>query len=146
MLIGEYSQAVGDKNRIAIPKKLRIQLEGEIILTRGYDFSLIMIDQRRWKLFIEEINTKPLLTLTNREIKRYLLGGSFNIEPDNQGRFVLPEQLKQFSGIIENVIFLGVGEWIEIWDKDKWEGKLKLLSNNIRNLSENLYKESNNHE
>ncbi len=139
MLIGEYSQNVGDKNRVAIPKKLRIELKNEIVLSRGFNNSLILNDKERWDVIVNELNTKPLLSLTTREIKRFIMGGSFIVEPDNQGRFVIPEQLKDFAGINEQVVFIGVGEWIEIWDYERWIVNLNQLKSNITNLGNQLY-------
>lgn len=138
MLIGEYETQLGEKNRVAIPKKLRDQLTGEIILTRGYENCLILLDKKRWERLIDEVNLKPLLSLNVRDTKRYLIGGANEIEPDNQGRFVLSESLKSFSQIEKDIVFLGVGEWIELWSIERWKKKLKELANNVSDVAERL--------
>jgi MraZ protein len=138
MLIGEYSIQIGDKNRVALPKKLRDELKGEIIMTRGYEKCLIMVDKVRWMDLISEINKNPLLNLNVRDTKRYLIGGAVEVEYDNQGRFVIPESLKEFSEIRDKVTFIGVGEWIEIWDESKWINKLKDLSENVSDIADRL--------
>ena len=66
------------------------------------------------------------------------MGGATELELDNQGRFVLPEPLKGFAGLNKTVIFLGVGEWIEIWDFEKWESKLKKLSLEVTDIADRL--------
>ena len=138
MFIGEYATQLGEKNRLAIPKKLREQINGTVIITRGYENCLIMVDAARWETLLQEVNTKPLLSMNVRDTKRYLIGGAVEIEHDNQGRFVLPESLKDFGNITEKVIFLGVGEWIEIWDEDRWKTKLDDLSRNVSDIAERL--------
>ena len=139
MLIGEYLQNLGAKNRLAIPKKLREYLNHNLILSRGFNNSLLLTDQERWESVLKEINSRPLLSLTTREIKRFIVGGSFQIEIDDQGRFILPEQLKKFAAIDSKVIFIGVNDWIELWDSQKWEEKLKELNTNISKLSNDIY-------
>ena len=141
MLIGEYSSQLGDKNRVSIPKKLRIEMTGNIYLTRGYENTLLMTDNSRWLKIIKEINSKPLLSLTTREIKRFVVGGAAKVDPDSQGRFVIPEPLLSFANITNEVVFVGVGEWVEVWDKSKWEEKLDKLSDDLTDLSNSLYKE-----
>ena len=138
MFIGEYSVQLGEKNRLAIPKKLRESLEGKIYLTRGYERCLILVDSSRWEILVREINKNPLLSLSVRDTKRYLIGGAVELEVDTQGRFVLPESLKDFSGINGKSIFLGVGEWIELWGEERWNEKLDELSKDVSDLADKL--------
>lgn len=138
MLLGEYYSQLGDKNRLAIPKKLRDSLTGTIIITRGYERCLIIIDSKRWESLLTEINKNPLLSLGVRDTKRFIVGGAAEIEYDSQGRFVLPESLKEFANIDQKVIFLGVGEWIELWNEEKWKSKLDKLSGDVSDIAERL--------
>lgn len=138
MLIGEFLSPLGDKNRIALPKKLRDQIEEEVVITRGYERCLLMVDQRRWEHLINEINRNSLLSLSVRDTKRFLLGGAYEIELDAQGRFVIPEALMKYAKISTEISFVGVGEWIEIWDATRWQEKLNYLSDNASDLAEKL--------
>ena len=138
MLIGEYYTQLGEKNRLALPKKLRDELSGKVYLTRGYEKCLLLVDTIRWNNLVTEINKRPLLSLNVRDTKRYILGGAIEIEYDAQGRFVLPEPLKLFAGIEERITFLGVGEWVEIWSEEKWNLKLESLSENVADLADRL--------
>lgn len=140
MLIGEYSTVLGEKNRIGIPKKLRDSLTGKVYLTRGYEQCLIMVDTKRWEDLIEEINKSPLLSLNVRDTKRFIVGGAVEIEYDSLGRFVIPESLKAFANINQKIIFLGVGEWVEVWSEERWLDKLSNLTNNVADLAERLSK------
>ncbi|MEO6729191.1 MAG: division/cell wall cluster transcriptional repressor MraZ [Candidatus Dojkabacteria bacterium] len=138
MLIGEYSVQIGEKNRIAIPKRLRDNLEGKLFLTRGYENCLILVDENRWSKLISEINKNPLLSLGVRDTKRFILGGAVELEPDSQGRIVISDALKEFATIQEKVTFIGVGEWAEVWSEQKWKDKLNNLSKNVSDLAEKL--------
>lgn len=138
MLLGEYSSQVGEKNRIAVPKKIRDELKGRMIITRGYEGCLILVDETRWNVLIKEMNTKPLLNLSVRDTKRYLLGGAVEVETDSQGRFVIPDSLINFAQILTTAIFIGVGEWAEVWSEELWKEKLDNLKNNVSDLAERL--------
>ncbi len=138
MFYGEYKTVVGDKNRIAIPKKIRSMLLGQTIVTRGYDKCLLLVDKSRWQALVNEINKSDLLKENTRNLKRYLIGGTQEIEPDSQGRFVLSDELKRFAQINEQAVFIGVGEWVEIWDEDKWAQKIEDLVDTVSDISNKL--------
>jgi len=138
MLEGEYTSPLGEKNRIAIPKKLRALLGTEIVITRGYEHCLIIVDQTRWEILLSEINKRPLLSMNVRDTKRFIIGGAFRISLDTQGRFVLPESLITYASIGAETTFLGVGEWVEIWDSNRWKVKLNELSIHAADIADRL--------
>lgn len=138
MLIGEFTSPLGDKNRVAMPKSLRIELQDRLIITRGYERSLIIIDQRRWQQLLGDINKQSLLKLDVRDTKRFLLGGAFELSLDKQGRFVIPEALVKYADLESQVTFLGVGEWIEIWNFNTWNDKLDRLSQDSADIADRL--------
>ncbi|HEX9804375.1 MAG TPA: division/cell wall cluster transcriptional repressor MraZ, partial [Candidatus Dojkabacteria bacterium] len=125
MLIGEYESKVGDKNRIAVPKQFREELKEKIVITRGYERCLILVDEKRWRSLLKSIEVRPLLDSSVRDLKRYLVGGANEVHLDNQGRFVLNNLHKEFAGFKESLVFVGIEDWIEIWDKETWVEKIE---------------------
>jgi len=59
MLIGEYRAKLGQKNRTALPKVLKQGLGEELIITRGYEGCLIMVDKAKWNKLIKLIEVRP---------------------------------------------------------------------------------------
>lgn len=138
MLIGEYSVAIGDKNRIALPKKLRSQLTDDLIITRGYDGCALILDRKRWQNLISEIGTGALFRMNARDTRRYLLGGASQIELDKQGRFVIPAYILEHTDSASEVVILGVGDWVELWGAERWAEKADYLSKNASDIAERL--------
>lgn len=138
MLIGEFESRFGEKNRIAVPKKIREELGEKLIITRGYEKSLIMVDETRWKSLIASIEVKPLLNAGVRDMKRYLVGGAYEAELDSQGRFVLSNLLKEFAGIEKEVVFVAIENWVEIWDKSLWTKKIDSINKSIEDLADRM--------
>lgn len=138
MLIGEFEGKLTDKNRLAIPSKIRNELKDDLILSRGYEGCLILLDQKRWKSLIDLVSRKPLLQLNTRDTKRYLIGGAYELELDSQRRFVLPQSLKNFAEITEDLIFLAIMDWVEIWSKERWERKLLELTKSASDIADKL--------
>ena len=138
MLLGQYSTQLGDKNRVALPRKVQESLDDRVVLTRGYEKSLILVDQKRWSRLVNEINRRPLLAMNVRDTKRFLLGGAFEIELDKQGRFVIPEALINYAGIESEIALVGVGEWLEIWGQNSWDLKLESLAETSADIADRL--------
>lgn len=138
MLIGEYEGKLTDKNRLAIPKKFRDEFNEGLVLSRGYEGCLILLDKPRWADLEKMIATKPVLSLSIRDTKRFILGGAFELELDAQGRFVLPNGLKAYADINDEVLFIGISDWVEVWSRGKWEAKLNKLISAAPDIAEQL--------
>lgn len=128
MLIGTQDSILGDKNRIAMPKKFSDELGGKIILTRGYDNCLIAVNEKSWNKLISQFEAVPFLNSDVRDVRRFLIGSAIEVELDNQRRFVLTENLKNYASLNKNIYFVGLGDWIEIWDKEIWDKKLNNMN------------------
>ncbi len=138
MLIGEYKTKLQEKNRTALPKKHRESLNGELIITRGYDGCLIIIDKDRWRKLIEMIEVRPLTNQDVRDTKRFLVGGAMEIDVDAQGRFVMPEILIEYADLKEDLVFVGIENWLEVWDYKKWIEKINQLAKDAADIAERL--------
>lgn len=141
MLLGQYEGKVGAKNRIAMPKKLRESLGDKLIITLGYENSLIVVSQERWKSLLEGTEGKPFIQSEARETQRFLLGGASFVELDSKGRFVLPSYLREFGKIEGEIVFLGLSRYVEIWDKKRWIIYSANLEKNIDKISRKLVEE-----
>lgn len=57
----------------------------------------------------------------DQSLFRRFVSGAEIAEPDSNGRILLSKRLIQQAEIKDTVVFVGMGEEIEIWAKDKWE-------------------------
>jgi len=138
MIIGQHFVKVGEKNRIAFPKKMRDEMGNDLIVSYGFDKAIMVFAKRNWEEVIAEIDNQPFLRRDSREVKRFLIGGATQVECDNQGRFVLPEYLKEFAGVKNEIVALGMGKYVEIWDKERWEAHRKEAGKDIEETAQNL--------
>lgn len=138
MLIGQYEGKISEKHQAALPKKFRDELGDTLIITKGFENCLIVVSEENWKTLLEGTEGKPFTSKNTRELQRFLLGNATYVELDAKGRFVIPEFLRNFAGIKNDVIFAGIQRFVEIWDKTKWEENQKELSENITSIAERL--------
>jgi MraZ protein len=140
MLIGEYTGKVGEKKRVSLPSKFRDELGDEIILTRGYEDALIVVNKKLWESIASEVMNGSFIDKNIRDTSRFLVGGAKEIELDTQGRFVIPQALFEHADLDDEVVFIGLVNWIEIWNKKKWEERLEYLKENSDKIASEISK------
>lgn len=141
MLIGSYLGLLGEKRRTAIPKKFLEYLGKDLILAKWYESCLILINQEFWNsLFGRLTGESKIISIGVRDIERFILGSAFEVEPDKQGRIIIPEILVEYSELNNDLVFLGLGDRVEIWNKQVWDQKVKEISEISKEFIEKLAK------
>lgn len=143
MVIGQYQSRIADNGRISLPKKFREELGDHFIITQGYEGSLLIVPFNNWQTITAEITNKPFFIGETRDTTRYLLGNAGSVDLDEQGRFIIPTHLRKYGQLGKEVVFLGLGNYIEVWDKDCWIKYQSNLSENIEKIGRKLGELSN---
>ncbi len=138
LLIGQFAGIVGAKARVAFPKKFREKLGDKLIITQGYENAIIIVSEENWQALLEGTEGKPFIQSETRETRRFILGGAFDAKLDGKGRFIIPSYLRDFGKIKNEVIFLGLYNYVEMWDSGRWEEYKKNLEKNIGSISQKL--------
>ncbi len=77
-----------------------------------------------------------------RETEHFIFASAYEVEVDDQGRVVLPDRLVTYGDLGEQVYFLGVGDRVEIWNKEVWEKKEKDVAEGAASYVEELAKKN----
>ena len=121
MFIGEYEHTLDAKGRVIMPMKLREEIGEKFIITKGQEGCLFAYSQNEWKSFEEKLKSLPSYTNKNvRDFIRYFLSGAVECELDKQGRFLIPSNLRNHAMLDKELVIIGVGTKIEIWDRKEW--------------------------
>ncbi len=121
MFMSQYNHTVDTKGRLIIPSKFREMLGEEFVVTKGMDGCLFVYANDDWKVFEQKLTSLPITNKDARKFARFFLAGAAPVEVDKQGRILLPAHLREFAQLDKDVVLVGVGSRIEIWNKDKWE-------------------------
>lgn len=139
MLIGSYISLLGEKRRTAIPKKFLDELGPKLVLAKWYEDCLILVSFNFWEKLLERLTGgSKVASLGVRDIERFILGSAFEVEPDDQGRIVLPEILAGYANLEKELVFLGLGDRVEIWDKETWEIKANEVAKTTKEFVEKI--------
>ena len=119
MLIGEYRHSLDLKGRVNFPAKLREDLGDSFIICKGLDNCLYVYRMSEWDKLVEKTSALP--SSKARTIQRFFFASAVCCEPDKQGRFLLPDDLRKYAGIQQEVYFLGQAGRAEIWAAERYE-------------------------
>jgi len=118
---GTAFHKISERNQVAIPRHmLKTALEsaeGPLLLMRVSQESFLRLyTQKQLDAKIDEVRARVDLDPKVRTaLVRGLSSNVSPVEPDTQGRFVLPAKWVDEIGLREEVAFCGAFNWIEIW-------------------------------
>ncbi len=74
-----------------------------------------------WANFEEKLKALPLAQKNARNFVRFFLSGAVECEIDKQGRFLIPANLREHASLDKEVVIIGVGTRLEIWNRETWK-------------------------
>ncbi len=140
MLGGEYKHQCDSKYRLRIPAKFKKELGEECVITKGNDGCLFLLSKKEVDVILSKLENFSIFDKAIQKPLRIFFSSVVEVEEDGQGRFLLPANLREFASITKNVMFVGVGNRVEIWDEDRWNEYCKSAGNfddNIMELGKN---------
>ena len=133
---GEQEHRVDPQSRISLPARFRDAFKGGIVLTRGYDPCIVAYTPTQWEAFATEVASLALNRSKNRRMRRMSFPAAYTLETDRQGRVLLPISLRQYAQIGEEVVIAGMGDFLEIWDKEAWLQESAFLQEEASRIAE----------
>lgn len=121
MLIGTYRHSIDAKKRMRVPSKFKSELGANFIITKGTCGNLFAFSSEKFTELYEKLTNLPLFDEEAQKPIRKFLASAFEAEEDGQGRVLLPKELVKFANIEKNIVFIGVGNRVEIWAEEAWD-------------------------
>jgi len=132
LFVGEFSHALDDKCRVALPADFRSQIEpekhgAELFAVLGPNGGLWLWPRRvferrfRQQQRGRETQSQVLPPDEMAAFSTLFFSQGALLPPDAQGRIRLPDRLVRGARLSGPVSILGINEHIEIWDRAEWE-------------------------
>ena len=131
MFMGEYNHTIDPKGRLIIPAKFRDALKENFVVTKGFEHCIAIYNEEEFNELISTYSKNVSMKRDARTYQRFFIGPAVQPEFDKQGRILIPAALREYGGIGKDVVLAGVGDRIEIWDKERWSEV-----NSIENIEE----------
>ena len=112
------------KGRMSVPTRHRDVLlavaDGRLTLTRHPHGCLMVFPRPDWEQFRDRILKLPM---SAQWWKRIFLGNALDVEMDASGRVLVASSLREAVGLVREVVLLGMGAHLELWDKATYEAQ-----------------------
>lgn len=142
MFYGEFEHAIDTKGRLILPARFRDVAKEQGIekffLTRGLDKCIFMFSESEWHAQENRFKSMSFTKQQSRAFNRLFFSGAVDAVPDKQGRFIVPNYLKEFAGIKSDTIVIGVSNRIEIWDVRVWKEFYNTTSQDFEKTAETM--------
>jgi len=78
------------------------------------------------------------LSHETRVLERFYYTGAVEVEPDKQGRVMMPAALIEHAKLGREVVVVGMRGRIEIWDRAAWRAQIKEVMGSAEHVAERL--------
>ena len=121
MYFGSFTHNLDEKGRLMIPRKMREELGYKVYIMKGFEGSLSLFNESRYQELVKEFSRLSFNQQKVRDYLRIQFASTYEMDVDKLGRVQLPTALLNKFNIGKEVMVLGIGDHIEVWDKAKYE-------------------------
>jgi MraZ protein len=118
--VGTHEHGLDDKGRMVLPAKIRAQL-GETGMVGMADGCLGLWTIEGFDAIADRLAEKVEAGETSTAVLRKFMAFAAEVTPDQQGRVVIPQALRDFAQLGSEVVVNGRRDRAEIWAKERWE-------------------------
>lgn len=112
--------AVDDKGRVNLPAKMRKYVSPEtndtFVITRGFEKCLFVYPVDEWNKLEHNLRNLSSYDPEHRRFIRALLELASESQLDGQARLSLPQELREYASIQNEVRIIGTLDKIELWN------------------------------
>lgn len=139
MIFGRFDVRLTSKRQIVLPEKLRKSLGNNLVITKGLGIYLLIVEAANIESLLIDGDETIVLNKNRRDLQRYFLGNAAEIQLDRFGRFVIPGHLKEHAHLQEEIVFAGIKDKVEVWDKKAWDSQQSFLDLTASAIADTLH-------
>jgi MraZ protein len=122
ILEGGAGMVLDGKGRVTIPARHREALhelcEDKLTITKNPKRCLTIFPRPAWEAFRARLLAMPM---SNDDWRRIYVGSASPVEIDAASRVLIAPELREWAGIEREVLLIGMGGRLELWDKTRHE-------------------------
>ena len=138
MFLGEFEHIMDDKGRVAIPARYRESLGVRFVLTKGFDQCLQAFPLPMWDALATKIDRLPIGSPQVRHARRFIFAAAAEVEFDRQGRILIPQNLRDYAGLVQEVVVTGMNSYFELWSAQRWRSLQEELNGSGTSIAEQM--------
>jgi MraZ protein len=120
---GTFDHTLDAKNRLTVPARYRATLAEGVVMAMPVDLERCVGVWRpaEYERYTERaLADLPPLSPRLSELERFFYGSSQDAELDAAGRIMVPGFLSEHAELSKDVVVVGAGDRLELWDRERW--------------------------
>jgi MraZ protein len=138
LFLGEHRHALDEKGRLIFPARMREDLGAQIVLQKGIDPCLYVFPPEEWERQVQNVASLPTTKPEARRYARFFFSQAQSERIDRQGRLTVPPAFRDYAGLGRDVVVVGAGTRVEIWDAARWESQRAEVEANVEDFTSEL--------
>ena len=137
--LGSFKHSVDAKNRLTLPAKFLTKFtKNKAMITKGFEGCLELWTSCDFNERVSQILSYKQKKKNTRILARQILANSNEVEIDKAKRILLPTNLKEIASIKKDVMIIGMGNKIEIWDIKAYEDFCRAANKEFEKIAEKI--------
>lgn len=119
---GTYQHTLDAKHRLTVPARFREDFESGVVIANGFDPCVELWRPDEYEAHVDSATANfATMSPQMRQTLRLMQGSAFDTALDKVGRVGLTAPLMGHGGLSKDVVLVGVGRCLELWDAGRWE-------------------------
>jgi MraZ protein len=139
LFLGKHFRGLDHDHRFLTPDGYKKNLDDEVyIITQGFDHNLWVFSSEAFQEIYKKLANLNIADPLARLLFRLILGAATEAGLSDQGYLEIPDGLRGFAGIENEVLLVGQGDYFEIWSPELWnkqEVELRKAESNTERFS-----------
>ena len=122
---GRYEHSVDPKGRVILPAKFRAPFDHGGFLTQYHDRCLALWTPEEFEKQMQGMEQAQEQGRSQRNLARLWASGTQEVDVDRQGRIPIPQHLRDFARVDNEVLVNGAIDRVELWRPAEWSQKVE---------------------
>jgi MraZ protein len=135
---GTFDHTLDAKNRLTVPARYRAALSEGVVLAMPVDLKPyvgVWRPQDYERYTERSLSELPPLSSRLTELERFFYGSSHDIDLDAAGRIMVPGFLGEHAKLSKEVVVVGAGDRLELWDRTSWNEHRPALLGSVAEIT-----------
>lgn len=136
--MGEHAHSLDSKGRVIFPARMREDLGPQVVLQKGIERCVYVYPPDEWERRVAQVTTLPQTDPNARNYVRFFFSQASREQVDRQGRLTVPQAFREYASLDREVVVVGMGPRVEIWDRTTWESTKAEMESGVSEFSQRL--------